>query len=145
MGGRVYATDKGGANGEGDEARQFRSSGPGGRSGDLTRADGISEEAKRATSGCLGLREEPTGFGLASGGREGGQVCGRGQESRGSDVYVMTLRVRWVRGTLCLQGSVALFLITCHQSSRNSACARALPPELIHVVGWIFRWIKTSI
>lgn len=95
MGGRVYAADKGDANGEGDEARQFRSSGPGGRSADLTRADGISEEAKRATSGCLGLREEPRGFGLVSGGREEGQVCGRGQESRGSDVCVMTRRVRF--------------------------------------------------
>lgn len=58
MGGRVYAADKGDANGEGNEARHFRSSGPGGRRAELTRADGISEEAKRATSGCLGLREE---------------------------------------------------------------------------------------
>lgn len=30
-----------------------------------------------------------------SGGREEGQVCGRGQESRGSDVCVMTRRVRF--------------------------------------------------
>lgn len=72
MGGRVYAADKGDADGEGDEARQFRSSGPGGRSADLTRADGISEEAKRATSGCLGLREEPRGFRTCVGRPRGG-------------------------------------------------------------------------
>lgn len=62
MSGRLYAADKGDAKGEGDEARQFRSSGSSRLRCDLTRADGISEEAKRATSGRLSVREKKRGF-----------------------------------------------------------------------------------
>lgn len=88
MSGRVYSADKGDANGEGDEARQFRSSGSSRLRSKLTRADGISEEAKRATSGRLSVREKKRGFWC------GGLVCGRGQEGRGLDVCLNLLRLR---------------------------------------------------
>lgn len=53
MSGRVYSADKADAIGEGDEARQFRSSDSSRPRSKLTRADGISEEAKPATPGRL--------------------------------------------------------------------------------------------
>lgn len=99
MVGRVYSADKGDANAEGDEDRQFRSPGLNRPRSDLTRADGISEEAERATSGRLRMRER-RGFFLMSGEKFVG-----GARAVGAWMYcelATTWRVLLVLSILCL-------------------------------------------